>query len=68
MMALCSLAALCDLLWALPLVLGSKIKSRIKEKPKFTEPEVGVGTLVSIGMPGMKRAISSGLENGLGHD
>lgn len=63
-----ALAALCDLLWALLLVLGSKIKSRIKKKPKFTEPEVGIGTLVSAGMPGMQRVISSGLENGLGHD
>lgn len=67
-MALCSLAALCDLLWVLLLDLGGKIKSRIKIKPKFTEPEVGVGTLVSAGMPGMQRVISSGLENGLGHD
>lgn len=65
-MALCSLAALCELLWALLLVLYGKIKNRIKEKPKFTEPEAGI--LMSSGMPGMQGVISSGLENGLDHD
>lgn len=68
MMALCSLAALCELLWAVLLVLCGKIKGRIKKRPKFTEPEAGVGTLVSAGMPDMQKVISPGLENGLDHD
>lgn len=68
MMALCSLAALCKLLGALLLVLGSKTKSRIKKKPKFPEPQAGVCILVSAGMPGVQRLISSRLENDLGHD
>lgn len=64
-MAACSLAALCELLWANS--AWQKKKSRNKRKPKLTEPEATVGTLVCACMPGVQSVSSSGLENGLDH-
>ena len=64
-MAACSLAALCEVLWALRLILHGKIKSRIKRKPKFTEAEAAAGTLVCACVPGLRTVSSSGLENDL---
>lgn len=66
-MPVCSMAALHELLWALQLILHGKIDSRIKRKPKFTEPKAAVGTLVCACVPGVRRVGSSGLENGLDH-
>lgn len=66
-MAACSLTALCELLWALQLILRGKIKSRVKRKPTSNEPKAAVGTLVCACMPGMRRVSSSALENGLDH-
>lgn len=64
-MAACSLAAPCELLWALRLIPPGKIKSRIKRKPKFTEPKAAAGILVCACVPGVRRVGSSGLETGL---
>lgn len=64
-MAASSLAAPCELLWALQLILYGEIKSRIKRKPKFTEPKAADGILVCACLPGVQRVSSSGLQNSL---
>lgn len=58
--------AVCELLWALRLILHGKIESRIKRKPKFTEPEAAVGTLLCVHAC-QACGGSAALENGLDH-
>lgn len=66
-MAASSLAAMCELLWALQLILHGEIKSRIKRKPKFTEPKAADGILVCARLPDVQRVSRSGLQNCLDH-